>query len=316
MLAEIKKEDIKKAADKIGPYIHNTPVLTSKFFNELSGAELFFKCENLQKVGAFKARGGVHAALNLTEVELKNGLVTHSSGNHAQAVAYAAKILDVKAYIVMPDNAPKVKINAVKGYGAEVILCEPTLEARESTLGEVKKEKGAVFIPPFNHDDVILGQATCAKELIGEVEDLDIIIAPIGGGGLISGTILSAKVFGKNIKVYGGEPEGADDAYRSLKSGELIESHIPNTVADGLLVTLGDKTWEIIRDGIEDIILVNDDQILEAMKLVWERMKIIIEPSCAVPVAAILKNKELFKDKKVGVILTGGNVDLSKNYFS
>ncbi|MCX2744653.1 pyridoxal-phosphate dependent enzyme [Mangrovivirga sp. M17] len=316
MLAEIKKEDINKAAEKISPYVHNTPVFTSKFFNELSGAELFFKCENFQKVGAFKARGGVHAALNLSDAELKKGLVTHSSGNHAQAVAYAAKILGAKAYIVMPDNAPKVKVNAVKGYGAEVILCEPTLEARESTLEEVQKEKEAIFIPPFNHNDVILGQATCAKELIEEVNDLDIIIAPIGGGGLISGTILSAKVFGKGIKVYGGEPEGADDAYRSLKSGELVKSHTPDTVADGLLVTLGDKTWAIIKEGIADIILVNDEQILEAMKLVWERMKIIIEPSCAVPVAAILKEKDLFKDKRVGIILTGGNVDLSRNYFS
>ncbi|NMM46849.1 threonine ammonia-lyase [Marinigracilibium pacificum] len=310
------KEDILSAAEAIGPYIHNTPVLTSKYINELTGSELYFKCENFQKIGAFKARGGINTALSLSEEERSKGFATHSSGNHAQAVAYAAQILGTKAYVVMPKNAPSVKVAAVKGYGAEVILCEPTLEARETNLARVVDEIGAYFIPPFDHENVIIGQATCAMELIEEVPGLDALIAPVGGGGLLAGTILSAQLFSSGIKVYAGEPEGADDAYRSLKTGIRVKSHVPSTVADGLMTTVGKITWEVIKDGVEDILVVKDEEILRAMKLVWERMKIIIEPSCAVPLAAIIKNPEVFKNKKVGIILTGGNVDLERDYFS
>ena len=297
----------------ISSYIHRTPVLTSRQLNRISGAEIYFKCENFQKVGAFKARGAINAVLTLTEYELKNGVATHSSGNHGQALAWAAAQRGAVAYIVMPSTAPAVKKAAIRDYGAKVVECEPTLAARASTLHKVVEETGATFIHPFNDYRVIAGQATCARELLEDVDEhLDHVIAPVGGGGLLSGTALSVHYFSPQTEVVAGEPEGADDAYRSFKAGRLIPLENPNTIADGLLTSLGDKTFSIIQELVSGIYTVNDDEIVEAMRLIWERMKIVIEPSCAVPFAAVLKNKAIFGGKQVGVILTGGNVDLGK----
>lgn len=303
---------ITAAHERIRPYIHQTPVLTCETLNRLSGAEVYFKCENFQKIGAFKARGGVNAVLSLSEEELTNGVTTHSSGNHAQAIAYAAGLVGTKAYIVMPRTAPQVKKDAVRGYGAEVIECEPTLEARESTVAEVIAAHGATMIHPFNDYRVIAGQATATKELIEEKGNFEVIMAPVGGGGLLSGTALSAHYLCPKAEVIAGEPEGAADAVLSIKTGHIEKAPFINTIADGLLTNLGDKTLEIIRVHVKDILLVSDPEIIEAMRLIWERMKIIIEPSCAVPFAALLRNKERFAGKKVGIILTGGNVDLGK----
>lgn len=303
---------ISAAHERIRPYIHQTPVLTCETINRLSGAEVYFKCENFQKIGAFKARGGVNAVLSLSEEELANGVTTHSSGNHAQAIAYAAGLVGTKAYIVMPRTAPQVKKDAVRGYGAEVIECEPTLEARESTVAQVIAEHGATMIHPFNDYRVIAGQATATKELIEEKGNFDVIMAPVGGGGLLSGTALSAHYLCPKAEVIAGEPEGAADAVLSIKTGHIEKAPFINTIADGLLTNLGDKTLEIIRVHVKDILLVSDPEIIDAMRLIWERMKIVIEPSCAVPFAALLRNKERFTGKKVGIILTGGNVDLGK----
>lgn len=307
----ITKESIYEAHERIKPYIEQTPVLTSQSLNEIAGCELFFKCENFQKVGAFKSRGAMNAALSLTEEERKKGLATHSSGNHAQALARAAKILNTKSYIVMPRTAPEIKKRGVRGYGGEIFECEPTLQARESTLAEVIKKTGAVEIHPFNNYKVIEGQATCAKELFEQTDTLDIVLAPVGGGGLLSGTALAAKYFSPSTAVIAGEPAGSDDAYRSMQSGK-IEPAQSNTIADGLLTTLGDKTFPIIYKNVKEVITVTDEEIIVAMRLIWERLKIIIETSCAVPFAAVLKHKEKFKGKKVGIILSGGNVDLEK----
>ncbi|MCP9754624.1 threonine/serine dehydratase [Lacihabitans sp. CCS-44] len=309
------KLDIMTSHERIKPYINRTPVLSSDKINELCGCEVFFKCENLQKIGAFKARGGLNAALSLDKSLIEKGLCTHSSGNHAQAVALAAKLLHVKAYIVMPSNAPKPKVNGVLSLGAELIFCEPTLEARENGVKKIIEKTGAVFIHPFDNYDVIAGQATASKELLEEQPDLDAILAPVGGGGLLSGTGLTAKYFSKKAKVYAGEPEGAADAVLSFKSGKVEKAPFINTVADGLLTNLSEKTLEIIRDTVRDILLVNDEEIMAALKLVFENLKIIIEPSCAVPLAALIKNKEVFKNQQVGIILSGGNVDLSKLTF-
>lgn len=309
------KLDIMASHERIKPYINRTPVLSSDKINELCGCEVFFKCENLQKIGAFKARGGLNAALSLDKSLIEKGLCTHSSGNHAQAVALAAKLLNVKAYIVMPKNAPKPKVNGVLSLGAELIFCEPTLEARENGVKEIIEKTGAVFIHPFDNYDVIAGQATASKELLEEQPDLDAILAPVGGGGLLSGTGLTAKYFSKKAKVYAGEPEGAADAVLSFKSGKVEKAPFINTIADGLLTNLSEKTLEIIRDTVTDILLVNDEEIMAALKLVFENLKIIIEPSCAVPLAALIKNKEAFKNQQVGIILSGGNVDLSKLIF-
>jgi len=307
----IDRQTIEQAHERIKPYIHHTPVLTSQSIDDEVGCEVFFKCENFQKVGAFKARGAMNAALSLTPEQLSKGLATHSSGNHAQALARAAKILGVKSYIVMPRTAPDIKKRGVKGYGGEIFECEPTLQAREATLAEVIKKTGATEIHPFNNYEVIAGQATAAKELFEKVKDLDVIMAPVGGGGLLSGTALAAKYFSPKTKVIAGEPAGSDDAYRSMQSGK-IEQAQSQTIADGLLTTLGDKTFPIIRELVSEVITVSDEQIIAAMRMVWERMKIIIEPSCAVPLAALLKEKKRFKGKRVGIILSGGNVDLDK----
>ena len=295
----------------IAPMIHRTPVLSSQSIGQLARARLFFKCENFQKIGAFKMRGASSAALRLSAAEKTRGLATHSSGNHAQAVALSAKLLGIPAHIVMPRNAPAIKRAATQGYGAQVYDCDNTLQARESTLNEVVQQTGATFIHPYNDYNVIAGQASCAKELIEDCEALDAIIAPIGGGGLISGTALSARYFAPGLKVYGAEPEEVDDAYRSFKSGQLQHNTTINTIADGLRTNLGEKTFDIIQRELEDIYTVSEASIVHAMRLVWERMKIIIEPSCAVPLAAILDEPARFEGQKVGVIITGGNVDLS-----
>jgi threonine dehydratase len=305
------KQTIIEAHERIKTYISHTPVMTSQSINERAGCNVFFKCENFQKVGAFKARGAMNAALSLSPEKRAKGLATHSSGNHAQAIARAAKILGTKSYIVMPRTAPEIKKQGVRGYGGEIFECEPTLQAREATLAEVIAKTQATEIHPFNNYEVIAGQATAAKELFEEVGSLDVIMTPVGGGGLLSGTALAAKYFSPNTIVIAGEPAGSDDAYRSMKSGK-IEPAQSNTIADGLLTTLGDKTFPIIQQNVKEIIIVTDDEILDALRLVWERMKIIIEPSCAVPLAALLKEKERFAGKRIGIILSGGNVDLEK----
>ncbi|MCA6378516.1 MAG: pyridoxal-phosphate dependent enzyme [Cytophagales bacterium] len=307
----ITKETIVQAHERIKPYIQHTPVLTSESLNEIAGCSLFFKCENFQKVGAFKARGAMNAALSLPKDQLQKGIATHSSGNHAQAIARAARILGVKSYIVMPRTAPEIKKRGVRGYGGEIFECEPNLASRESTMAEVIRKTGATEIHPFNNYEVITGQATAAKELIEEISSLDFIVAPVGGGGLLSGTALAAKYFSPQTIVIAGEPAGSDDAYRSMQSGKIEEAQ-SNTIADGLLTKLGDKTFPIIQQNVKEIITVTDEEIIAAMRLIWERLKIIVETSCAVPFAAVLKDKTKFTGKRVGIILTGGNVDLEK----
>lgn len=305
-------EDIKAAHQRIQPFIHRTPILSSEAINQIAGCEVFFKCENFQKVGAFKARGAANAVAKLTEEQKKNGVATHSSGNHAAALARAATVAGIKSYIVMPSNAPEIKKKAVKGYGGEIIECEPNLQARETTLQEVVDRTGATFIPPYDYMDVIEGQATCALEMWEEGIPFDTVMAPVGGGGLLGGTALTTKYISPNTKVIAGEPTGADDAYRSFHSKQLIPMVGPKTIADGLLTSLGKINFAIIMEYVDDILTVSDEEIIEAMRLIYERMKIVIEPSCAVPLAALLKNKERFKGQKVGIILSGGNVDLGK----
>ena len=308
----ISKEQIEEAHERIRPFIHHTPVLTSKTLNEISGAAIFFKCENFQKIGAFKIRGAMNAVLSLPKDKLEKGVATHSSGNHAQAIAYAARHAGTKAFIVMPDSSPRVKVDAVKGYGADITFCENNQQARESTLQQIVDATGAEFIHPYNNYKVITGQATSAKELIEEIPDLDSIIAPVSGGGLISGTSLSAYYFSASTVVYAGEPEGAADAVLSIKSDKIETAPYINTIADGLLTKLGDKTFPIIKKLVKEVYTVSDEEIIAAMKLVYERMKIVIEPSAAVPLAAVLKQKEIFRGKRVGIIFSGGNVDLAK----
>lgn len=299
-----------KAHNRIKPFIHNTPVLTSNLLNEIAGTNIVFKCENFQKMGAFKMRGAANAILSLSNENRKRGVVTHSSGNFAQAVSLAAKSLGVKAYIVMPENAPQAKKDAVKAYGGQIIECESTLEAREFDANKISNEKGATLLHPSNQDEVIFGNASAAIELLAEHPDLDTILVPVGGGGLIAGTALAAKYFSEYCKVIGGEPMQADDAYRSLISGKIEKNRTANTIADGLRTHLGDRNFPIIQKHVEKIIRVEESEIINAMKLIWQRMKIIIEPSCAVPFAAVLKNKQEFKNKKLGIIISGGNVDI------
>ena len=312
VMSFITRAAIEEAHKRIEPFIHRTPVLTCKTIDALAGASLYFKCENFQKIGAFKIRGGMNATLSLTEAERSKGLCTHSSGNHAQAIAFAAREVGTKAYIVMPENSPKVKVNAVQGYGAEVHFCAPNQQARESTVQQIMEKTGATFIHPYDNYEVITGQATAAKELIEDHGPFDIIMAPVGGGGLLSGTSLSAHYFTEGTTVFAGEPEGAADAILSFKSGQIEKAPFINTIADGLLTTLGEKTLPIIRAHVKDILLADEDGIKAALKLVYERMKIVVEPSCVVPLAALLRNKGLFAGKKVGIILSGGNIDLKK----
>jgi len=305
-------EQIRQTHQAIQPFIHRTPVLTSSSINARAGAEIYFKCENFQRIGAFKMRGGASAALRLTEAEKARGLATHSSGNHAQAIARSAQILGIPAHIVMPSNAPAIKKAATRGYGANITLCEPTLAAREATLDQVVAQTGAVFVHPYNDYNVIAGQATAALELLEDSPSLDFIMAPIGGGGLMSGTALTTRACSPQTTILGAEPAAVDDAYRSFHSGQVEQNDSTHTIADGLRTSLGEKTLAIIRQYVSDILLVEESEIIDAMRLTWERMKIIIEPSCAVPLAAVLKHPEQFAGKKIGIIITGGNVDLSQ----
>lgn len=306
------KTDIEQAAARIAPFIHKTPVLTSSTLDKISGATLFFKCENFQKVGAFKFRGAANAVSLIKEDNKVKAVATHSSGNHAQALALAARMNGLKAYIVMPENAATVKKNAVLDYGAEVIPCKPTLQAREATLRQVVQETGATFVHPFNDYRIISGQATAAKEFIEEVSGLDWILVPVGGGGLLSGTALATHYFSRKTKVGAGEPEVVNDAFLSLREGKIVTLDNQTSVADGLLTSLGPKTFAIIEKYVEKILTVSEAEIVSAMNLVWERMKIIIEPSGAVPLAALLKNKTYFRGQNVGIIFSGGNVDITR----
>jgi len=304
--------DLLLTHEAIQPFIHRTPVMTNASLDEMAGCKLFFKCENFQKIGAFKMRGAASAALRFTEAERANGLATHSSGNHAQAVAMAARALGVPAHIVMPHDAPKVKIAAVEGYGANISYCVNTPADRQEALNAVVAETGAAFIHPFNDYGVIAGQATAAMELIEDTKGivLDVVMAPVGGGGLMAGTALAARYFSIQAEAWGAEPRNVDDAHRSLASGRMEENETNQTVADGLRTNLGEITFAVIHKRVPRIMLVSEAEIVAAMRHVWERMKIIIEPSCAVPFAAVLRHPELFAGKNIGMILTGGNVDV------
>jgi threonine dehydratase len=303
--------DIKRAHTRIGNYIVRTQIMTSQTINEMIGGEVFFKCENFQKVGAFKMRGAANVIMSYRPEERVNGFVTHSSGNHAQAVALASKVAGTKAYIVMPNNAPQVKKDAVIGYGAEVTFCEPTEEARVATCEKIMKKTGAIQVHPFNDARIIAGQATAAKEFIEEQTELDYMISPVGGGGLAAGSALTLNYISPATKMILAEPKEVDDTYQSFTSGKLTGVKNPKSIADGLLVSVGDLNFEIIKKHVEAVYRVEEQEIIDAMRLMWERMKIIIEPSSAVAVAALIKNKEKFAGKKTGVILTGGNVQLN-----
>ncbi|HIP22809.1 MAG TPA: pyridoxal-phosphate dependent enzyme [Rhodobacteraceae bacterium] len=303
-------DDMKTARERITPYIHRTPVLTSEFLNGLTGAELFFKCENFQKAGAFKVRGACNAVFGLPEDMLAKGVATHSSGNHALSLSYAAGRRGIPCHVVMPRTAPQAKKDAVKGYGGIITECEPSTSSREAVFAKVEAETGAEFVHPYNDPRVIAGQATCSAELIEQVEGLDAVVAPIGGGGMISGTCLTLSNLAPEVKIYAAEPLNADDAARSFRAGHIIADDAPDTVADGLKVPLKELTWHFVSTHVTDILTATEDEIVDAMKLIWKRMKIVMEPSSAVPLATILKNKEIFAGKRVGIIITGGNVDL------
>lgn len=305
-------DDVLAAHERIKPHIHRTPVLTSNFLNALTGAKLFFKCENFQKAGVFKARGASNAVFSLPEDVLDKGVATHSSGNHALSLSYAAGRRGIPCTVVMPRTAPQAKKDAVKGYGGRIVECEPSTSSREASFAEVVKETGAEFVHPYNDHRVIAGQGTCSRELIEQVPDLDAVIAPIGGGGMISGTCLTLSNLAPTMEIYAAEPEQADDAYRSFKAGHIIADDAPETVADGLKVPLKELTWHFVSNHVTDILTASEQEIVDAMKLIWKRMKIVMEPSSAVPLATILKNKKVFAGKRVGVIITGGNVDLNK----
>jgi threonine dehydratase len=309
-------EDIRSAHQRIVPYINKTPVMTCTTLDDMVGARLFFKCENFQKAGAFKFRGACNAVFSLTDEEASFGVVTHSSGNHAAALSLAAGKRGITARIVMPSSAPRVKVDAVRGYGGIITFCEPTLDSRESTAELVIKETGAVFIHPYNDYRIIAGQGTAALELLEDIPDLDFLLAPVGGGGLLSGTAIAAKGLNPRIKVIGCEPKNADDAYRSIKAGRIIPSENPNTIADGLKTSLGDKTFPIIRDLVDDILLATEEEIVTAMRHIFERMKIVVEPSAAVPLAVLLSGQLNVANRSVGVILSGGNADFSRFFQS
>lgn len=302
--------DMLVAHERIKPYIHRTPVLTSEFINKLTGAELFFKCENLQKAGAFKARGASNAVFSLTDEQAKRGVATHSSGNHGTCLSYAAGRRGIPCTVVMPHTAPQAKKDAVRGYGGVVVECEPSTTSREAVFAEVVAKTGAEFVHPYNDHRVIAGQGTCSRELLEQVSDLDAVIAPIGGGGMISGTCLTLSNLAPSVKIYAAEPEQADDAYRSFKAGHIIADDAPETIADGLKVPLKDLTWHFVSNHVTDILTASESEIVEAMLITWKRMKIVMEPSCAVPLATVLKNRDIFAGKRVGVVITGGNVDL------
>ncbi|MDI5929544.1 pyridoxal-phosphate dependent enzyme [Rhizobium leguminosarum] len=302
--------DMVAAHTRIKPYIHRTPVLTSSFINSLVGAELFFKCENFQKAGAFKARGASNAVFGLSDEQAARGVATHSSGNHGTCLSYAARRRGIPCTVVMPRTAPQAKKDAVRGYGGRVVECEPSTSSREAVFADVVAETGAEFVHPYNDPRVIAGQATCSRELIEQVDGLDAVVAPIGGGGMVSGTCLTLSNLAPNIRIYAAEPEQADDACRSFKAGYIIADDAPNTVADGLKVPLKELTWHFVRNHVTDILTASEEEIVDAMKLIWKRMKIVMEPSSAVPLATIIKNRAVFAGQRIGIIITGGNVDL------
>jgi threonine dehydratase len=302
--------DIRQAAEQIRPYAHRTPVVTCTALNDRTGARVFLKCENLQRVGAFKFRGACNAVFSLSNAKARAGVATHSSGNHAQALALAARLRGIPAFIVMPDNAPAVKKAAVASYGGQITFCEPTLAARETTLANIVGKTGATLVHPYDDYLVISGQGTAALELVEEVTDLDLIIAPVGGGGLLSGTAIASTGLLPKIRVIAAEPELADDAFRSLQEGRIIPSENPQTIADGLLTSLGDLTFPIIQKQVEQIVTVSEAAIIEAMRFAWERTKLIIEPSAAVPIGLLMEGKINLEGQRIGVILSGGNVDL------
>ena len=304
-------EDLRAARLRLDGVAHRTPVVTCETLDRLAGSRLFFKCENLQRVGAFKIRGASNLILGLGEEEAANGVVTHSSGNHAQAVALAARMRGIRAHVVMPSTAPAVKRAAVEGYGATVVECEPVEEARKQVTARVLEETGGVFVPPYDHPLIVAGQATATAELLEDVPHLDAIVAPVGGGGLVSGACLAVQAARLPVRVFAAEPAGADDAARSMAAGELIPQTGPKTIADGLLTSLSELTWTMIRDGVERVVTVDEEAIVAAMKLFWERAKLVIEPSAAVPVAAVLAGS-LSGYRRVGVILSGGNIDLDR----
>ncbi|MEM9436769.1 MAG: beta-hydroxyaspartate dehydratase BhcB [Pseudomonadota bacterium] len=305
-------EDVVAAHERIAPHIHKTPVMTSSFFNKLTGAELFFKCENFQKAGAFKVRGASNAVFGLSDEAAARGVATHSSGNHALSLSYAAGRRGIPCNVVMPRTAPEAKKAAVRGYGGIITECEPSTSSREAVFAEVHERTGADFVHPYNDPRVIAGQGTCSRELVDQVDGLDAVIAPIGGGGMISGCCLTLSKIRPDIEIYAAEPEQADDAYRSFKAGHIIADDAPVTIADGLKVPLKENTWHFVSNHVTNILTASEQEIIDVMKLTWQRMKIVMEPSCAVPLATILKNPEVFRGKRVGVIITGGNVDMDK----
>lgn len=303
-------QDVYAAHERIKPHIHQTPILTSTYLNELTGASLFFKCENFQKAGAFKVRGAANAVFSLSDEKAQFGVATHSSGNHALSLSYAAERRGIPCTVVMPRTAPKVKKEAVVNYGGVIVECDPSTSSREESMAAVLAETGAEFVHPYNDMRVIIGQATCSMELRDQVPNLDAVVAPIGGGGMISGTCITLSRLAPNVRIYAAEPEQADDAYRSFKAGYIIADDAPNTVADGLKVPLKENTWHFVSNHVTDIHTASEAEIIAAMKLTWQRMKIVIEASCAVPLAVILKNPDVYRNQRVGVVITGGNVDI------
>lgn len=310
-------EDMLAAHERIRPHIRRTPIRVSDYLNEVTGAQLFFKCENFQEPGAFKVRGATNAVFGLDEAQAAKGVATHSSGNHASCLSYAAMLRGIPCNVVMPRTAPQAKKDTVRRYGGVITECEPSTTSREETFAKVQAETGGDFVHPYNDPRVIAGQGTCAKEVIEQIAEmdgggLDAVVAPIGGGGMISGTCLTLATLAPEVKVIAAEPEQADDAYRSFKAGHIIADDAPKTIADGLLVPLKDLTWHFVKNHVSDILTVSDAEIVDAMKLIWKHLRIVMEPSSAVPLATILKNPETFAGKRVGVIITGGNVDLDK----
>ena len=310
--SDLTFEHVLQARERIAPYVHNTPILTSSYLNDRIGAELFFKCENFQKAGAFKVRGACNAVFGLSDEDAKQGVATHSSGNHALSLSYAAGRRGIPCHVVMPRTAPQAKKDAVIGYGGLITECEPSTTSREAVFAEVQATTGAEFVHPYNDPRVIAGQATCSAEMLEAVDGLDSIVAPIGGGGMISGTCLTVSNLAPNIEIFAAEPLQADDAARSFRSGRIIADDAPVTVADGLKVPLKENTWHFVSHFVADVMTASEDEIVEAMKLTWQRLKIVMEPSCAVPLAVILKNQDVFRGRRIGVIVTGGNVDLDR----
>ena len=304
--------DIEKAHQRISDHIHNTTILTSDSLNNELGSNLFFKCENFQKTGSFKIRGATNSILQLNDKEIKNGIITTSSGNHGAAVAFIANKIGASSKIIMPNNTPKNKIENVKRYGGEIFYCEPNIKSREYTLEKMVQKSGGSIIHPYNDEKIIAGQGTAAKELIEKVPDLDAIICPVSGGGLLSGTLLAAKNLKPDIKVFGAEPENADDTYRSVLKNKIMSNKTTDTIADGLRAQVGTITFPIIKKNVNKILLVSEEMIISSMYMIWQRLKIIVEPSCSIVLAALMINSKRFLNKKVGLILTGGNYDLKQ----